>query len=123
MTVRIACYYYLTASNKAPVREFVDSLDFKTRRKFLFVQELLEEFGHKLPYPHAKYLGNSIFELRFKGQEGALRVLYFFFHQDRAIFTNGFIKKTNKTPKIEIAIAVERRREFLARQGGGDING
>jgi len=117
---KITAYYYLTESGKSPVKDFIDSLDFKSQRKFFFVKELLEEFGHKLPFPHAKYIGNSIFELRFKGHEGALRVLYFFYHEDRAIFTNGFIKKTNKTPKNEIIIANERRTNFLNRQKGDD---
>ena len=67
---KIVCYYYITASNRCPVKEFIDLLCDKTQQKFFFVKALLEEFGYKLPYPHAKYLGNSIFELRFKGQEG-----------------------------------------------------
>ena len=60
--MKIACYYYSTESGKLPVKEFVDSLDFKTQRKFFFIKALLEEFGHKLPQPHAKYMGNDIFE-------------------------------------------------------------
>ncbi|MFH0764624.1 MAG: type II toxin-antitoxin system RelE/ParE family toxin [Candidatus Omnitrophota bacterium] len=115
---KITAYYYLTESGKSPVKEFIDSLDFKSQRKFFFVKELLEEFGHKLPFPHAKYIGDSIFELRFKGHEGAVRVLYFFYHENKAIFTNGFVKKANKTPKNEINIAIERRANFLNRQKG-----
>ena len=117
---KITAYYYLTESGKSPVKAFIDSLDFKSQRKFFFVKELLEEFGHRLPFPHAKYIGDSIFELRFKGHEGAVRVLYFFYHEDRVIFTNGFIKKVNKTPKNEINIAIERRASFLNRQKGDD---
>lgn len=115
---RISCYYYLAGEGKSPVREFIDSLDFKTRRKFFFVKELLEEFGHRLPYPHARYIRNSIFELRFKGHEGSMRILYFFFLQDKVIFTNGFIKKTAKTPQSEIDAAIHRRNEFLERHTG-----
>lgn len=115
---KVTCYYYLTESDKSPVRDFIDSLDIITKKKFFFVKELLEEFGHKLPYPHAKYIGDNIFELRFTGREGAIRILYFFFHQDKTIFTNGFIKKTNKTPKREIAIAIERRKIFIDKQKG-----
>jgi len=110
---KITCYYYITASNRCPVREFIDSLDDKTQQKFFFVKTLLEEFGYKLPYPHAKYLGDSIFELRFKGQEGEIRILYFFFHKDKAVFTNGFIKKSSRTPKNELLIAMNRRNESL----------
>ncbi len=113
---KVECFYYLTDSGRSPIREFVDSLDYKTQQKFFFVKALLEEFRHRLPQPHAKYIGEDIFELRFKGQEGTIRILYFFFHQDKAIFTNGFVKKTDKTPKNEKELAVRRRTEFLGRQ-------
>ena len=113
---KVNCYYYVTESGRSPVREFVDALDHKTQRKFFFVKGLLEEFGHRLPRPHAKYLGDDIFELRFEGQEGAVRVLYFFFHQDKAVFTNGFLKKSNKTPSKEKVLAAQRRADFIGRQ-------
>ena len=109
----ITCFYYITESGKSPVRDFIDSLDSGSQRKFFFVKRLLEEFGHRLPQPHAKYIDDEIFELRFKSQEGHIRVLYFFFHQDKVIFTNGFIKKSAKTPQKEKILAVERRRLFL----------
>lgn len=111
----VICFYYVTGSGKSPVKDFIDSLDSSSQRKFFFVKRLLEEFGHKLPQPHAKYIGDDIFELRFKGQEGQIRVLYFFFHQDKAIFTNGFIKKSAKLPEKEKALAIERRKIFLER--------
>ena len=118
--IRVTCYYYITASGSSPVREFIDSLDDRTQRKFFFVKALLEDFGYRLPYPHAKYLRYSIFELRFKGIEGEIRVLYFFFQKDKVIFTNSFIKKSGKTPKNELSVAVSRRNEFLNQQYGGD---
>jgi len=58
---KISAYYYLTESGKSPVKEFIDSLDFKSQRKFFFVRELLEEFGHRLPFPHAKYIEEITF--------------------------------------------------------------
>jgi len=112
----VSCYYYLTESGKLPVRDFIDALDPNSQRKFFFAKGLLEEFGHRLPQPHAKYIGDEIFELRFIGQEGQVRILYFFFHQNKVIFTNGFIKKTAKVPKKEKSLAIERRNAFLDRQ-------
>lgn len=114
---KVTCKYYIGKSGRVPVKEFVDSLNLRTQQKFFVVVELLEEFGHQLPQPHAKYIGDDIFELRFKGQEGAVRVLYFFFHQDSAILTNGFIKKSNKTPTKEKVTAIERRRTYLQKNG------
>lgn len=111
--MKVGSFYYLTESGRSPVREFIDALDYKTQRKFFSVRELLEEFGHRLPQPHAKYIGDDIFELRFSGQEGKIRVLYFFFHQGKVIFTNGFVKKTAKIPPNEKLLAVQRRAQYL----------
>jgi len=115
------CFYYLTESGRSPVREFISFLDHRTRRKFFFEKGLLEQYGPKLAYPYARYIGKSIFELRLKSHEGAVRILYFFFHRDKIIFTNGFIKKSNRTPKSEILIATGRRKNFLDRQKEGDV--
>jgi len=115
LPVAVSCFYYVTESGRSPVRDFIGSLDLRAQQKFFFVKKLLEEFGHKLPQPHAKYLGDEVFELRFSGQEGNIRVLYFFFHQDKAIFTNGFIKKSPKAPLREKGLAIERRKSFFSR--------
>lgn len=109
----VTAYYFCTESGKSQVKDFIDVLDGTTQRKFFFVKGLLEEFGHKLSQPHAKYIGDDIFELRFTGKEGNIRILYFFFHRDKVIFTNGFVKKTSKLPQREKDVAVERRRLFL----------
>ncbi len=115
MGQKINCYYFTFDSGRCPVRDFIDELDTKSQTKFFFVEGLLEEFGHRLPQPHAKYLGDHIFELRFFGVGCSIRVLYFFYDEDKAIFTNGFIKKTNKTPMNEKRIAIERRAMFLSK--------
>jgi phage-related protein len=107
------CYYYKTQSGKSPVEEFIDSLEYKTQVKFFYKKGLLEEFGPKLPFPHARYIGEGVFELRFEGREGRIRILYFFFYENKIIFTNGFVKKTKKIPKKEIEVAEYRKKEFL----------
>lgn len=110
----ISCYYFTTASGRSPVEDFIKKLDARSRRKFFYAVSLLQFWGQRLPEPHAKYLGREIFELRFSGHEGAVRILYFFFDSGKAVFTNGFLKKTNKTPSSELGIAIERRKIYLA---------
>ncbi|MBU1726875.1 MAG: type II toxin-antitoxin system RelE/ParE family toxin [Candidatus Omnitrophica bacterium] len=110
---RYICSYYKKDNDEIPVKKFIDSLSFQAQRKFFFVVKLLEEFGPKLPQPHAKYIGEGIFELRFSAQEGAIRILYFFYGQGEAIFTNAFIKKSQKLPDCEKAVGIERRRLFI----------
>ena len=70
--------YFVTESGRRPVEEFIKSLNVHSREKFFSVVELLEGFGRGLIFPHAKYIGDEIFELRFEGVEGSTRVLYFF---------------------------------------------
>ena len=110
--------YFVTDSNRRPAEEFVKSLNVRSREKFFSVIELLEEFGRTLSFPHTKYIGDEIFELRFESIEGAVRVLYFFFDGAKAVLTNGFVKKSNKTPKKEKQTAIERRKIYLQTHEG-----
>lgn len=111
--------YFVTESGRKPVEEFVNGLNISSQRKFVRAVELLEIFGKGLVVPHAKYIGHQIFELRFEGVEGGIRVLYFFFDGKRAILTNGFSKKSNKTPKHEKETAMGRRKIYFQTHPGG----
>ena len=114
--MRWTCSYYVTNSGREPVKEFIDSLASRTQQKFFAVVGMLETLGKSLPEPHAKPLGNGIYELRLKGQEGYIRILHFFFDDNKIILTNGFIKKSNKTPRKEIELAEDRRIQYLNRK-------
>ena len=111
------CVYFSTAFGESPAQEFINSLDSKTQRKFFYKKELLEEFGPRLPYPHAKYIGSGIYELRFEGIEGTVRVIYFFYSGNIIVFTNGFIKKSNKIPNQELRLARQRMKLFRGVRG------
>ena len=58
--------FYRLPNGKAPVEEFLDSLNVKMRNKALNSLVLLEEFGNTLREPHSKPIGDGIFELRIK---------------------------------------------------------
>ncbi len=105
--------YFVAESGRRPVEEFVKNLNVHSMKKFFSVVELLEEFGKGLSFPHAKYIDDEIFELRFEGIEGSVRVLYFFFDGNKAVLTNGFVKKSNKTPRHEKETAVNRRQTYF----------
>ncbi|MBU1706270.1 type II toxin-antitoxin system RelE/ParE family toxin [Patescibacteria group bacterium] len=107
------CIFYEAPGGKLPAEEFIKSLDEDTQDKFIYKKELLEIFGHKLRFPHTANIGEGIFELRFRGKEGQIRVLFFFFYKRKVVLTHGFVKKTKKTPKKESEITMHRKREFL----------
>ena len=115
-----SCYYYQTKSGKCQVEEFIDSLSESSCRQYFSKVDLLETFGQKLPRPHAKKVEKKekVYELRFSDRGGAIRVLYFFFEGNSAVFTNAFNKKTQKTPKKEIETAINRKKSFLTNKLG-----
>lgn len=102
-------------NGERPVRDFIWSQDSKMKAKLIGLLDVLEEKGNQLREPYSKSLGDGIFELRCSVGNNITRVLYFFYYGERIILTNGFIKKTQKTPKKEIELAKKRRREYIER--------
>lgn len=102
-------------NGESPVEEFIDTLEPKMQAKVLRTMELLKRNGLELREPYTKSLGRGIFELRAKHGTDISWVLYFFMEGQRIIFTNGFIKKTDKTPKQEIELARKYRKEYKKR--------
>ena len=107
--------FYETEKGKVPVAEFLDSLDDKMSAKIVALMEVLEDKGTELRKPYSEHLEDGIFELRCKQGSNITRVLYFFYVGRRIIATNGFVKKTQKTPAKEIRLAKERRADWLER--------
>lgn len=100
-----------------PAAEFIEMLDAKMRAKTLRTLQLLEYNGNELREPYSKALEDGIFELRTKSGSDISRVLYFFYIGRKIIVTNGFIKKTQKTPASQIALAKKYRDDYLLREG------
>ena len=109
-------HFYDAADGTEPAKEFILSLDDKMRAKVLRTVQILADNGPDLREPYSKPIGDGIFELRAKVGSDISRVLYFFFVGRKVILTNGFIKKTPKTPKTEIELAKRYRAEFLDRK-------
>ena len=107
--------FYDKPDGTEPVKEFLLELEPKMRAKVLRTIELLQNNGNDLREPYSKYLGDHIFELRAKVGSDISRVLYFFVIGKRIVLTNGFIKKTQKTPVSELDKAKQRREEYLNR--------
>ena len=108
--------FYDLPDGSEPVKEFLDSLDVKMRAKMLWTIQLLEVNGIELREPYSKALEDGIFELRAKVGSDISRVLYFFVVGHKVILTNGFIKKSTKTPSGEKEKAKRYRAEYLSRK-------
>ena len=107
--------YYEKEDGTFPAEEFILSLDSKMQAKMFRELDLLETFGNQLREPHSKPLGDGIYEIRAKVASDITRVLYFFVVNKKIILTNGFVKKTQKTPDNEISLAKKYRKDYLER--------
>lgn len=107
--------FYEDENGGKPVEEFLLSLDKKMRAKILGILGILEEKGNTLREPYSKPLGDGIFEVRCKIGTDITRVLYFFYYEGCIILTNGFVKKTQKTPKQVVQLAKKRRADYIER--------
>ena len=75
----------------------------------------VEEFLDRLREPHSKHLEEGIFELRIKFSSDITRIFYFFWVGKKIILTNGFVKKTQKTPKGQIELAKKYKADYERR--------
>lgn len=107
--------FYELPSGEKPVETFLDGLDKKMRAKAVHGLTVLEEFGNNLREPYSKPVGDGLFELRIKFASDISRIFYFFVVNNKIILTNGFIKKTMKTPKSELDLAKKYKADYERR--------
>ena len=112
--------FYDKSDGTEPAKDFILSVDKKMRAKILKTIVMLQNNGTELRMPYSEHLEDGIFEIRAKVGSDISRVLYFFVIGHRIILTNGFIKKTQKTPKGEIVKAKQYRKEYLSRKEHDD---
>ena len=107
--------YYQLPNGEKPVKVFINSLDVNMRVKALGSIEILAEFGNTLREPYSKSLGKGLYELRIRFAGDITRIFYFFIMGNKIILTNGFTKKTQKTPQNEIMLARKYKADFERR--------
>jgi len=107
--------FYVLPGGTKPAEEFILSLPPKMQVKAFDSLEILEEKGSTLREPYSKSLSGGLFELRIRFEKDISRVFYFFFSGGRIILTNGFIKKTQKTPKAQLILAKKYKDDFERR--------
>ena len=117
--------FYKTESGRAPVGDFIKSLQKKQGAKVVHDIELLQEKGSELHYPYVdsikgeKYSG--LMELRTKLANNIFRTFYFVVvrncetEEEKAVLLHAMQKKTDKTPKKELETALARMKEYKSR--------
>ena len=102
------------------MEEFLDSLNAKQVQKVLWVLRAVQELP-RVPQQYFKKLEgrDDLWEVRAEFGGDAFRLLGFWDVGRLIILTNGFAKKTQKTPLREIEKAERLRKEYLIENYGG----
>lgn len=104
--------YRLSYYNESVEAE-LDAWPVGLRARFRALSVRMEEYGSNLGMPHTRALGNGLFEIRAKAEEGIGRVFFCTMVGRKIIILHSFIKKTDKTPKRELDLAITRQKEVM----------
>jgi len=86
------------------------------RARFRALTVRMVEYGPNLGMPHTRALGNGLFEIRAKAEEGIGRVFFCTMVGRKIVILHSFIKKADKTPKRELDIALTRQKEVISHE-------
>ena len=80
---------------------------------FIRLAERIAAAGSEsLAQPHVKHLEGKLWELRLTGRDGIARALYITAIGRRVVVVRAFVKKTQKTPRTEVELALRRAKEI-----------
>jgi phage-related protein len=98
----------------ATVDEELDALPSDMRARFVRISELIAAVGiNRVGAPHVRHLTGPLWEMRIRGRVGISRALYVTVRDKRVVVVRVFVKKTRKTPRREIDLALRRAGEVL----------
>lgn len=103
--------FFQTSRGDSPVRAFIKEQDPATYAKILQSIILLRDKGPFLKPPYIKKLQPKLYELRISGKV-AIRIFYTIVDNEYYIL-HAFKKKTQKTPKRELKVTLDRLRELI----------
>ncbi len=108
---KIAAVFYQTAKGKMPVRDWLLNLD-KTDRLTIGKDIQKVEFGWPIGLPYCRPLGQGLYEVRSDISDGRIARVIFSIRGQQMVLLHGFIKKTRKTPKRELDLALTRQKDI-----------
>lgn len=116
-------YYIFVMSTENKCREvifyknyfviFLNGQNNKAKDKILWTLKLIEELA-VIPTVYFKHIKNaeSLYEIRIQQGTDIYRIFCFFDTGKLVVLMNGFVKKTQKTPKSEIEKALKIKKEY-----------
>ena len=92
---------------------FFDKQSKKVKTKIMWTLEIIEDL-QRVPELYLKHLENTdgLYEIRVQVASDIFRIFCFFDKGQLVVLVNGFQKKTQKTPKQEIELALKLKAEY-----------
>ncbi|MDI6794491.1 MAG: type II toxin-antitoxin system RelE/ParE family toxin [bacterium] len=107
--------FYRKESGKSPIEDFISKCNNPEKLEIAAHLDALSQLGFRARRPLVDYLEDGIYELRVRVVKKQIRALYFFFHRDKIVITNVFVKKSAKAYPEEIKKAKRLREDFIRR--------
>jgi phage-related protein len=94
-------------------QDFFDKQSKQVKAKIIWTFDLIEEL-QRIPETYLKHLENTdgLYEIRVQVGNDIFRIFCFFEKGQLVILANGFHKKSQKTPKKEIELALKIKEEY-----------
>ena len=109
---KITSLFYENANGKKPVREWLLSLS-KEDRKIIGTDIKTVEYGFPIGMPVCRKLESKLYEVRSNISDKRIARVIFVVMSEYMILLHGFVKKSQKTPKNELAIALKRKKDIV----------
>jgi phage-related protein len=111
--VEIPIVFYRTSGGAEPVLDWLRELPVGDRRT-IGTDLATVQFGWPIGMPLCRPLGGGLWEVRSTLASRRIARVLFFVEGDRIGVVHGFIKKTQKTPTDDLALARRRMKEMQA---------
>jgi phage-related protein len=112
---RVIVRFYQTDTGNEPVRDWLKALN-PEDRKIIGIDVKTVEYGWPIGMPTCRSMGNKLYEVRSNLTSHRIARVLFYVHENQMVLLHGFIKKTQKTSKHDLELAVERKRKLEAQQ-------
>ena len=106
---RLPARFYRSNSGREPVREWLRKLDAEDRK--ILGEDIKDvEFSWPIGMPLVRALGRELWEVRSNLPRGRIARVLFCVEAECMVLLHGFIKKTQKTPQLDLELALRRKK-------------
>ncbi len=103
--------FYQTSRGDEPVKEFLNQLNLKDKRKVYRYIEYIRQFGPNLPQPYLKKIAG--YEYLWELRPSRIRIFLTFLPKHHILLIHSLYKKSQKTPRQDLILANQRLKEYL----------